>query len=124
MPGIQVEKTSPTLGRDAGYNVTGKISKLPPYLLTHFVRFYWRQDTKKKAKICRTVQFPFVLDLMPYLTDELRFPIERRMAERKADYLRRNPIWEHADQDDELSRKWAEYEKRVRYRKLLSRLSR
>ena len=47
--------------------MTGKISKLPPYLLMHFVRFYWRHDIQAKAKICRNVAFPFAVDMMPYL---------------------------------------------------------
>jgi hypothetical protein len=40
--------------------VTSEISRLPPYLAVQFVRFYFRKDTKKKAKICRTVYFPTV----------------------------------------------------------------
>jgi hypothetical protein len=43
--------------------VTSEISRLPPYLAVQFVRFYFRKDTKKKAKICRTVYFPTVLSL-------------------------------------------------------------
>ena len=33
------------------YNTTSRISRLPPYVLVHMVRFYWRTDTKAKAKI-------------------------------------------------------------------------
>jgi ubiquitin carboxyl-terminal hydrolase 14 len=68
----EVTKASASLGRDAKFNVTAEIAKLPPYLAVQFVRFYWRKDTKKKAKICRNVYFPTVLDMLPYCTGALR----------------------------------------------------
>ena len=68
----QIEKTSPTLQRTAVYDETSRIDRLPAYLATHFVRFYWRRDINKKTKIMRKVKFPFVLDATPFLTDELK----------------------------------------------------
>jgi ubiquitin carboxyl-terminal hydrolase 14 len=68
---VQVVKHSEALQRQATFNVTAHISRLPPYLAVQFVRFYWRKDTKKKAKICRNVYFPTVLDLLPYCTEEV-----------------------------------------------------
>lgn len=68
----QIEKTSATLGRQAVYDETSRIDRLPAYLATHFVRFYWRRDINKKTKIMRKVKFPFVLDATPFLTDELK----------------------------------------------------
>eukprot|EP00290_Baffinella_frigidus_P026312 CAMPEP_0180230834 /NCGR_PEP_ID=MMETSP0987-20121128/26410_1 /TAXON_ID=697907 /ORGANISM="non described non described, Strain CCMP2293" /LENGTH=559 /DNA_ID=CAMNT_0022195925 /DNA_START=12 /DNA_END=1691 /DNA_ORIENTATION=+ len=72
----QLEKTSPVLGRQVIYNKTAKITKLPPYLLCQFVRFYWKQDTQKKAKILRPVKFPVTLDMKDYCTDPLKASIE------------------------------------------------
>ncbi|KIS69819.1 ubiquitin-specific protease UBP6 [Mycosarcoma maydis] len=68
----QVEKTSSTLNRTAVYDETSRIDRLPAYLATHFVRFYWRRDINKKTKIMRKVKFPFVLDATPFLSDELK----------------------------------------------------
>lgn len=68
----QLEKTSSTLNRTAVYDETCRIDRLPAYLATHFVRFYWRRDINKKTKIMRKVKFPFVLDATPFLTDELK----------------------------------------------------
>ncbi|WVQ81758.1 hypothetical protein IAT38_003883 [Cryptococcus sp. DSM 104549] len=36
------------------------------------VRFYWRRDIQKKAKIMRKVKFPLSLDAVEMVTDELR----------------------------------------------------
>ena len=38
----------------------------------HFVRFFWKRDIKKKAKIVRRVTFPFELDATEFCSDELR----------------------------------------------------
>jgi len=59
----QMEKKSEALGRDAMYNKKSRIARLPPYLAVQFVRFAWRKDTEKRAKILRTVTFPDVLDV-------------------------------------------------------------
>ncbi|PWZ01534.1 cysteine proteinase [Testicularia cyperi] len=72
----QIEKTSASLGRSAVYDETSRIDRLPSYLATHFVRFYWRRDINKKTKIMRKVKFPFVLDATPFLTDELKEKIK------------------------------------------------
>ncbi|SPO25073.1 related to ubiquitin-specific protease [Ustilago trichophora] len=68
----QIEKTSSSLNRTAVYDETSRIDRLPAYLATHFVRFYWRRDINKKTKIMRKVKFPYVLDATPFLTDELK----------------------------------------------------
>lgn len=78
MSGIQknldqeVEKTSPSLGRAATYHQVSRVSRLPAFLAVHMVRFYWRRDVQKKAKIMRAVQFPLQLDLLDIVTDEMR----------------------------------------------------
>lgn len=64
-----IEKHNDNLNRNANYEITRKITRLPKYLTVHFVRFYWKRETGKKAKIMRKVQFPFQLDVMD-LVDE------------------------------------------------------
>jgi ubiquitin carboxyl-terminal hydrolase 14 len=68
----EIEKHSPTLGRDAVYTKTSKITRLPQYLTVHFVRFNWKKDINKKAKIMRKVTFPEELDVVEFCTDELK----------------------------------------------------
>ncbi|CAK7232744.1 deubiquitinating enzyme [Sporothrix curviconia] len=68
----KIEKHSEALGRDATFTSTLKISRLPKYLTVHFVRFYWKRDIQKKAKIMRKVTFPHELDISEMCTDELR----------------------------------------------------
>lgn len=67
-----MEKRSAVLGRDAQYKKTSRISRLPPYLAVQFVRFFWRKDTQKKAKILRRVKYPMKFDAMPLCSDKLR----------------------------------------------------
>lgn len=68
----QIEKNSETLGRSAVYEEVSRINRLPAYLTTHFVRFYWRREIGKKTKIMRKVRFPFELDVTEFLSDELK----------------------------------------------------
>jgi ubiquitin carboxyl-terminal hydrolase 14 len=68
----KLEKQSEVLGRNANWTKTSKINRLPKYLVVHFVRFYWKRDTNKKAKILRKVKFPIELDATEFCTDELK----------------------------------------------------
>ncbi|PWN26331.1 cysteine proteinase [Jaminaea rosea] len=68
----QLEKTSETLGRTAVYDEQRSIDRLPAYLTTHFVRFYWRREIGKKTKIMRKVRFPFELDVTDFLSEGLK----------------------------------------------------
>lgn len=68
----KIEKRSEILGRDVNWTKTSRISRLPKYLVVHFVRFYWKRDTNKKAKILRKVKFPLELDATEFCTDDLR----------------------------------------------------
>jgi ubiquitin carboxyl-terminal hydrolase 14 len=80
----QIEKHSETLGRNAVYKKTSRISRLPKYLPIHLMRFLWRRDTGKKAKILRKVSFQHEIDLLEYCTDELRaklVPVRDRVRE-------------------------------------------
>lgn len=67
-----IEKSSQTLGREAAYQKTAQLARLPPYLAVNFVRFAWRKDTAKRAKILRPISFPDVLDVRNLCTDELK----------------------------------------------------
>ncbi|SCV73153.1 BQ2448_7078 [Microbotryum intermedium] len=71
-----IEKTSPTLSRQAIYHETSRISRLPSYLTVNFVRFYWRREIGKKTKIMKRVSFPHDLDVMDLLTDELKCKVK------------------------------------------------
>ncbi|KAF1942012.1 cysteine proteinase [Clathrospora elynae] len=80
----QIEKRSEVLGRNALYSKTSKIARLPKHLPIHFVRFDWRKDTNKKAKIMRKVTFPDELDALEFCTDDLRkmlVPIRDKIRE-------------------------------------------
>ena len=68
----KIEKASPTLDRDAIYTKSSQISRLPKYLTVHFVRFFWKREINKKAKIMRKVSFPAELDVLEFCTEKLR----------------------------------------------------
>ncbi|TXT13476.1 hypothetical protein VHUM_00843 [Vanrija humicola] len=67
----KIEKNSPSLGRSAVYDSKSRLSRLPKYLAVHLVRFYWRRDIQKKAKIMRKVKFPLQLNALEISTDDL-----------------------------------------------------
>lgn len=67
-----MEKQSPSLNREATYTKSSRISRLPKYLPVHFVRFFWRRDTQKKAKIMRKVTFPMEFDIVEFCSDDLK----------------------------------------------------
>lgn len=68
----EIEKTSPSLGRQAKYIQSSRISRLPANLTVHMVRFAWKREIGKKAKIMRRVAFPQELDVLDLCTPELR----------------------------------------------------
>jgi len=68
----KVEKKSPALDRDAVYTKKSRIARLPKYLTVHFVRFFWKREAQKKAKIMRKVSFQSELDVVEFCTDTLR----------------------------------------------------
>ncbi|KAF8308379.1 cysteine proteinase [Clavulina sp. PMI_390] len=71
----EIEKRSEKLGREAKWIETSRVSRLPSNLTIHMVRFYWRRDINKKAKIMRKVKFPFELDVLDLVSDELKAKI-------------------------------------------------
>lgn len=80
----KLEKKSEVLGRDATYTKKSKISRAPKYLTVHFVRFFWKRETQKKAKIMRKVTFPQELDIVEFCSDELKsalIPVRDKVRE-------------------------------------------
>ncbi|EFI26871.1 ubiquitin carboxyl-terminal hydrolase 6 [Coprinopsis cinerea okayama7 len=80
----KIEKNSPSLGRQAVYTQKSRLSRLPTYLTVHMVRFAWRADIGKKAKIMRRVKFPLEFDATDLATDELKaklLPASRKLKE-------------------------------------------
>ncbi|KAM7205680.1 hypothetical protein V8F33_001006 [Rhypophila sp. PSN 637] len=84
----KIEKKSAVLDRDAVYTKKSKLSRLPKYLTVHFVRFFWKRETQKKAKIMRKVTFPLELDVVEFCTDELKkglIPVRDKVREVRKD---------------------------------------
>ncbi|RFU79171.1 hypothetical protein TARUN_3058 [Trichoderma arundinaceum] len=84
----KLEKRSEVLGRDATYTKKSQISRAPKYLTVHFVRFFWKKETKKKAKIMRKVTFPQELDIVEFCSDELKsalIPVRDKVREVRKD---------------------------------------
>ncbi|WAR24348.1 UBP14-like protein [Mya arenaria] len=48
-----ITKNSPTLGRDAVFKKSNKISRLPAYLTIQFVRFFYKEKESVNAKILK-----------------------------------------------------------------------
>ncbi|XP_043277672.1 ubiquitin carboxyl-terminal hydrolase 14 [Venturia canescens] len=68
----QITKMSETLGRDAVYTKTSKISRLPAYLTIQFVRFFYKEKGAINAKILKDVKFPMEFDAFDLCTNELQ----------------------------------------------------
>jgi len=84
----KIEKKSEVLDREATYTKRSKISRLPKYLTVHFVRFFWKREVQKKAKIMRKVTFPHELDAVEFCTDELKkalIPVRDKVREVRKD---------------------------------------
>ena len=90
MAGLEekIEKHSPTLDRDTIYTKKSRIARLPKYLTVHFVRFFWKREAQKKAKIMRKVTFPHELDAVEFCTETLRkqlIPVRGKVREVRKD---------------------------------------
>ena len=104
----KIEKRSDMLDRNAVWTKTSRVSRLPKYLVVHFVRFYWKRDTNKKAKILRKVKFPMELDATEFCTDELKkktLPVRDALREAR-----------HRQEEKERQRKRARHDIEVRTR--------
>lgn len=84
----KIEKKSEILGRDVTYTKKTLISRAPKYLTVHFVRFFWKRETQKKAKIMRKVTFPQELDIVEFCSDDLKkalVPVRDKIREVRKD---------------------------------------
>jgi len=86
-----VEKRSEKLGRNASWSKTKAVSALPKYMAVQLVRFFWKTDKQKNAKILRRVVFPEKLDVYDFCDDALKKGIE--------EYRRRLLIKEDKDRE-------------------------
>jgi len=68
----KIEKNSKQLGRNAIWSQERRIAKLPPLLIVQIMRFFWKQNINKSAKIRRKVAFPLRLDLQDFCAPKLR----------------------------------------------------
>jgi len=82
-----LEKNSPTLNRQAVYTTKSRVARLPKYVMTQLVRFYYKADTQKKCKIMRPIKFPFFLDMHDYCKPDLQAKIkvyrEKKLAQQR-----------------------------------------
>jgi ubiquitin carboxyl-terminal hydrolase 14 len=67
-----ITKMSPTLGRDAVYVKTSRISRLPAYLTIQFVRFFYKERGQTNAKILKDIKFPMSLDVFELCSEGLQ----------------------------------------------------
>ncbi|KAL5479043.1 UBP6 [Sanghuangporus weigelae] len=91
----KIEKFSPTLNRQAVYSQQSRLSRIPVNLMVHMVRFAWKRDIGKKAKIMRRVAFPQELDVLNLCTDQLReklTPVNKRLKEIEKDRAERRKV--------------------------------
>ena len=90
MAGLEekIEKKSSVLDRDAVYTKKSRVARLPKYLTVHFVRFFWKREAQKKAKIMRKVTFPAEIDVVEFCTERLRkqlAPVRDKVREIRKD---------------------------------------
>ena len=91
----KIEKFSSTLNCQAVYTQHSRLSRIPVNLVVHMVRFAWKRDIGKKAKIMRRVAFPPELDVLDLCTDELRdklTPVNKRLKEIEKDRAERRKV--------------------------------
>jgi ubiquitin carboxyl-terminal hydrolase 14 len=68
----EIEKASPTLGRNAVYKRSTRIASLPRFLTVQFMRFYFKVGTQTKCKMLKKVAYPAKLDLTEYCAKDLK----------------------------------------------------
>ncbi|GET91002.1 ubiquitin hydrolase, putative [Leishmania tarentolae] len=81
------------LQKDAAqFTRVSKLAEAPEYVLVHMVRFSWRGDIQKKAKIVKPITFPFTLDTTIISTEALKAaqkPVREVIRERRDKELER-----------------------------------
>ncbi|GAB0093515.1 Ubiquitin carboxyl-terminal hydrolase [Sergentomyia squamirostris] len=68
----QLTKKSPTLGRDADYQKTAMINRLPAYLTVNFMRFQYKGNKGINAKVLKDIKFPIDFDAFDLCTTALK----------------------------------------------------
>jgi ubiquitin carboxyl-terminal hydrolase 14 len=68
----ELEKRSAVLGRNAVFKKQHRVASLPKFLVVQFMRFRWRSDTNKKAKVLRRMTFPVNFDITEYCETKLK----------------------------------------------------
>jgi len=73
-----IEKTSPSLGRNAQYEKSSCMASLPTYMIVQFARFGfkgandWAGTTATKVKLIRNIKFSSTMDLFDLCDDDLK----------------------------------------------------
>eukprot|EP00092_Neocalanus_flemingeri_P012241 GFUD01013197.1.p2 GENE.GFUD01013197.1~~GFUD01013197.1.p2 ORF type:complete len:354 (+),score=156.48 GFUD01013197.1:46-1062(+) len=67
-----IEKHSPSLGRDAQYIKSMAITRLPGYITIQMVRFHFKQKEAVNAKVLKDVKFPVMLDMFEMCSTEMQ----------------------------------------------------
>lgn len=67
-----IEKTSPTLGRNAVYVKTSNVNRLPSYLTINFIRFFYKEKENINAKVLKDIKFPMEYDALELCSPELK----------------------------------------------------
>ncbi|TDL26917.1 cysteine proteinase [Rickenella mellea] len=91
----KIEKNSPSLGRQAVYTQKSRLSRIPINLAVHVVRFAWKREINKKAKIMRKVKFPVELDVLDLVTDDLKaklLPVNTKLKTFERDRAERRKV--------------------------------
>ncbi|CAC9517264.1 ubiquitin carboxyl-terminal hydrolase [Leishmania donovani] len=76
----------------AQFTRVSKLTEAPEYVFVHMVRFSWRGDIQKKAKILKPITFPFILDTTIISTEALKAaqkPVREGIRERRDKELER-----------------------------------
>jgi len=73
----EIEKRAETLDRNAVFNKTSTVTRLPAYLAVQMVRFFYKEARTQgasgtNAKILKDVKFPKVLDLNDVCSEDLQ----------------------------------------------------
>eukprot|EP00199_Chlamydomonas_sp_CCMP681_P000977 CAMPEP_0119108676 /NCGR_PEP_ID=MMETSP1180-20130426/15598_1 /TAXON_ID=3052 ORGANISM="Chlamydomonas cf sp, Strain CCMP681" /NCGR_SAMPLE_ID=MMETSP1180 /ASSEMBLY_ACC=CAM_ASM_000741 /LENGTH=509 /DNA_ID=CAMNT_0007094321 /DNA_START=16 /DNA_END=1548 /DNA_ORIENTATION=- len=66
------EKHSEVLGCPAVFKGSSVVTRLPPFLTVQMVRFFYKVDTRSKAKVLRKVSFSLELDVYDLCAPELK----------------------------------------------------
>ncbi len=104
-----VEKRAESLGRDAVWTKTQRITRLPKYICVQFMRFFWKLTPNNadrsglKSKIMRPVSFPDIMDVYDMCSEDLQqqLTIGRRKEDKRQEerLAKRNKIADSKDDE-------------------------